>query len=66
MIIYIQKENNKLYICDKEMFSEKKTIGHPEFMICAEDILPESIENVGKNLIEGKCYKMVMKSWPIE
>ena len=67
MIIYIQKENNKLYICDREMFkNEKQTIGSPEYMICAEDFLPESIKKTCGKLEEGKSYKMVIKFWPIE
>jgi len=70
MIIYIRKEGDKLYVCDKEMFSEKETIGHPEFMIVAENYLPKSIkklcENLKENFKEEKTYKMVIKSWPIE
>ena len=70
-IVYFMRRGDRLLMCDRPLHidwnsQEELAIGHPRFSLEAKGRLENDIEKMMGPMEEGKPYKMVLKSWPIE
>lgn len=70
MVIFLRRDGDTIYVCDKEMWKENRSmIGHPEIQFSMKETLESCMTEFCQRLgikEEHKSYKMVLKNWPIE
>lgn len=70
MEVWLHKNDDKLYIRDREMLHSKGRlvcIGHPSFSLIATEELSDTFEKFcdAIGLENGKSCKMELRKWPV-